>query len=117
MEHAFGLLKGRFPSLKEMGVAQDFQEIYKVVEALMVVHNICIDLDDHPEQISDFDPTDPQGEDEEEDADTNVLTIYGAAVCERVPVPGRETDAWLKTQGHHKRLHILNELCPLENYV
>ncbi|KAF8578402.1 hypothetical protein K439DRAFT_1300408, partial [Ramaria rubella] len=67
VEHAFGLLKGRFPALKAMGSANNIQEVYKAVEALMVVHNLCIDMDNHPEDILDFNPDDPQGSREDED--------------------------------------------------
>jgi hypothetical protein len=36
----------------------NIQEIYQVVEALMAMHNLCIDMNDHSEDIMDFDPTD-----------------------------------------------------------
>lgn len=46
VEHSFGLFKGRFPALCGMGPHQDIQEIYKTIEALMVLHNMAIDLKD-----------------------------------------------------------------------
>lgn len=39
-EHAFGHLKGCFPSLKEMGSHKDIEEMYKSIEAMMTLHNI-----------------------------------------------------------------------------
>jgi len=34
------------------------QDTYQTVEALMVLHNICIDIGDAPGIISDFNPSD-----------------------------------------------------------
>jgi hypothetical protein len=62
------MLKGHFPALKDMGVGQDMHTIYKVVEALLVIHNLCIDLNDHPEDILAYDPTDDTTE-ENDDSD------------------------------------------------
>jgi hypothetical protein len=63
-------LKGQFQSLNEMGTHHDIQETYRVIKALMVVHNMCIDHGDKPEDIHDFDPSDDfsgMGPDELED--------------------------------------------------
>ena len=49
VEHAFGMLKGRFRSLKEMGPHADIQEMYKAIEVLLILHNMCIDYGDKPE--------------------------------------------------------------------
>jgi hypothetical protein len=43
VEHAFGMLKGRFRSLKEMGPHADIQEMYKAIEVLLILHNMCIE--------------------------------------------------------------------------
>lgn len=59
VEQAFGMLKGRFPSLKFFGTPNDMEDAYRAVQALMAVHNFCIDNDDHPEDIPWFDPKDP----------------------------------------------------------
>ncbi|KAA1479950.1 hypothetical protein DENSPDRAFT_742384, partial [Dentipellis sp. KUC8613] len=55
VEQAFGMLKGRFPGLKTMGTPHDIKDAYRAVEALMAVHNFCIDHDDHPDQLPFFD--------------------------------------------------------------
>ena len=41
-----------------MGTHHDIQETYKVIKALMVVHNVCIDHGDRPEDIHGFEPSD-----------------------------------------------------------
>ena len=109
VEHAFGLLKGRFPSLKEMGRHEDIQEAYKAIEALMIIHNICIDWKDQPDRIWDFDPTDDWSDDEDEEQDEN---IDGEVIEGEAQVPGHETNAWLLEMGREKRNIIFNELFP-----
>lgn len=97
-EHAFGLLKGRFPSLKEMGRHEDIQDLYKAMEAMMIIHNICMDWKDRPDYIWDFDPTDDWSDDEDEDEvqgeDVGCEVIDGEA-----HVPDHETNAWLMEVG------------------
>jgi hypothetical protein len=46
VEMTFGRLKARFPSLYCMGVVHNIQDLYRSIEALMVLHNICIDFGD-----------------------------------------------------------------------
>jgi len=53
VEHAFGLLKGRFPTLRDIP-GRNLDTIYKGIEALMVIHNILIELGDDPEDIEGF---------------------------------------------------------------
>ncbi|KAF8579607.1 hypothetical protein K439DRAFT_1359267 [Ramaria rubella] len=122
IEHAFGWLKGRFPALKAMGSANNIQEVHKAVEALMVVHNLCIDMDDHPEDILDFNPNDPQGSHEDEDLGDNdggarPIPQLGATVHHRIQIPGQESEAWLRMKGLQKCLQLLNELCPCTDYI
>ncbi|KAL5511017.1 hypothetical protein ACEPAG_3736 [Sanghuangporus baumii] len=57
IEHSFGMLKGRFPALRCMP-GTDLNVIFTVIEALMVVHNILIDLGDDPTLIEDYDGVD-----------------------------------------------------------
>ena len=53
MEHAFGLLKGHFPTLQQIeGVNLD--SVHAAIEALMVIHNILIVIGDDPKDIEDF---------------------------------------------------------------
>ncbi|EJD08462.1 uncharacterized protein FOMMEDRAFT_66464, partial [Fomitiporia mediterranea MF3/22] len=53
IEHAFGMLKGRFTSLRSFP-GYKLNVIYMTVEALMVIHNILIDLNDDPETIANY---------------------------------------------------------------
>lgn len=57
IEHAFGMLKGRFPALRNMP-GSDLNVIYTTVEALMVIHNILIGLKDDPTEIDEYDGVD-----------------------------------------------------------
>ena len=71
-EHAFGLFKARFPSLREMGPHKKIQDMYKAIKAMMIIHNICIDWVNKPEDIWDINNTDSWSDDEEEgDDDTD----------------------------------------------
>lgn len=50
VEHAFGMLKGRFPFLRHIP-NYDIDHVYHIIEALLIVHNFLIDRSDDPEQI------------------------------------------------------------------
>ena len=67
VEHAFGMLKGYFGSLKEMWSHADIQEMYKAIEVLLVLHNMCIEYGDKPEDIWGYDPKDDFDDEEAED--------------------------------------------------
>ncbi|CAE6534513.1 unnamed protein product [Rhizoctonia solani] len=51
VEMTFGRLKARFSSLYCMGVVYNMDDLYRCVEALMVLHNICIDYGDSAERL------------------------------------------------------------------
>jgi hypothetical protein len=51
------MLKGRFRSLKEMGPYADIQEMYKAIEAMLILHNMCIDYGDKPGDDWEIDTT------------------------------------------------------------
>jgi hypothetical protein len=53
VEHAFGWLKGHFPYLHMMP-GQDLTEVYHIIEALMIVHNILEKQGDDPTTIAGF---------------------------------------------------------------
>lgn len=102
VEHAFGMLKGRFPALKAFPTPDDAQNIYRVIEALMVLHNICIDLHDEPGQIDGYDAGDI-GEGMWEEVDEEL----------EADVPDGETNAILREAGLMFRQDMLNRLYPL----
>ncbi|KAI5122885.1 hypothetical protein M0805_003336 [Coniferiporia weirii] len=54
IEHAVGMLKGRFPALRSMPSSGNINNVYCAIEALMVVHNILIDFHDDPTEIDDY---------------------------------------------------------------
>ncbi|KAJ3803873.1 hypothetical protein EV368DRAFT_73399 [Lentinula lateritia] len=107
VEHAFGKLKGRFPSLKEMGHHADVQEMYKVIKVLLILHNICIDFGDAPESIFDFDP-----KDDFPLQDLTTVNLGYIAVDGDAAIPPYETDQWIREAGHRKRKLIFNNLFP-----
>lgn len=84
-------------------------EAYKALEALMILHNICIDFGDKPEDIWDFDATDEWTDDggsEMEDPDE----VDEPDLLPAPNVPARKTEIWLKNAGRAKRMALLNML-------
>ena len=74
--------------------------LYNAVEALMVVYDLCISLDDNPEDIWDYDPSDDAMVEVEEDEDGDSgIQNYSNVILQRVQLPGRDTEAWLKAHG------------------
>jgi hypothetical protein len=104
------MLKGRFPALKALSPAENIQETYRDVAALIIIHNICLDLGDHPENILDYIPADASAE---EPQTQGALAMHGGNVGdEEVNVPEGETDATLKKAGYALREQLLDELFP-----
>ena len=111
IEHTFGLLKSRFQSLRKFGRHEDIQQTYRVIQALMVVHNLCIDLGDHPMEMGDV------GDNaEEEDRWEDQLGYGGSDLDEAVQLPEGETEDALREEGWNKREEILNKLFPLADF-
>jgi hypothetical protein len=54
IEHAFGRLKGRFPSLRNGFPGYRMTFIYQFVESLLILHNILEELSDDPDMIDGF---------------------------------------------------------------
>jgi hypothetical protein len=105
------MLKGRFPALKCLSPAENMKETYRDVASLMIIHNICIDLGDHPEDILEYAPTDPSVEEPQVEVE---LANYGGNVEDdvEIDVPAGETDTALKNLGYALREQLLNELFP-----
>lgn len=53
VENAFGRLKGRFPSLRNMP-GHNIDEMFRTIEALLIIHNIVEEFGDDPETIPGF---------------------------------------------------------------
>jgi len=47
VEHAFGVLKGRFPSLRGFR-GHDLRQVWKFIESLLILHNILQEFGDDP---------------------------------------------------------------------
>lgn len=111
VEHAFGQLKGRFLSLRVMGPHDNIQEIYRVMEALIILHNFCIEHNDRPEDIFDYVlilTSEEQDEGDDGDGDFGCEDIRGDA-----NIPAHETEAWIKAEGYRRRLELLDLLFPI----
>jgi len=114
VEHAFGMLKGRFLSLKDMPPEQDIRDTYRVVEALFTLHNLCIDLGDAPEFIPLFDGNNPDRDGSDDDvADVDIFGYGGIVGDDEPELPAWQSDEWLREAGRRRRLAILNDLFPL----
>lgn len=110
VEQAFGRLKARFPSLKEIGTPDDMRELYNAVAAMMVLHNLCIDLNDEPSSIFSYDRERDRELDVEEamhraraGLDENGVLIPGV-------IPGWETDRWLRQEGYTRRQDLMEHV-------
>jgi len=112
IEHVFGLLKSRFQSLRQLGRHEDIQQTYRVIQALMVAHNLCIDFGDHL-----MDTNSVGGMLEEESRLENGPGHGGIEVDELAQLPEGEMEEELRERGRNQWEVILNELFPLDDYV
>ncbi|QRW12983.1 DDE superfamily endonuclease [Ceratobasidium sp. AG-Ba] len=100
VEHAFGMLKSRFESLKFMGTSRDIQINFKTLEALMALHNLCIDYKDADA---------PKQYNIEDDAEMpDILHRFPGHIDPRQPLreggwDGHESNDWLITEGKRVR--------------
>lgn len=118
VEHAFGILKGRFPALEDLGTTENIQDVYQTVQALFVLHNVCIDLQDWPEEAPLFPAFEPEPDDDKDGDLLGDLGEYGGpAVDAQVEVPGWETDEWLKEEGLRRHEVILDDLFPVAEWI
>ncbi|KAG8740986.1 hypothetical protein FRC10_003492 [Ceratobasidium sp. 414] len=53
IECTFGRLKARFPSLHRLGAVEDMKDLYRSIEAMLILHNMCYDLHDRPDGFVD----------------------------------------------------------------
>ncbi|KAJ7688288.1 hypothetical protein B0H17DRAFT_1135743 [Mycena rosella] len=72
--------------------------MYRVIEALIVLHNIAIDVKDKPDQEWSLEEDIDQEADDNGDREVMVYDVEG-----EVQAPARKTDDWLKEQGRAKR--------------
>lgn len=119
MEHAFGDLKGRFPSLKCLGGVDDLPNLFRAIEALLILHNICIELNDNAREIEDFRtddlyPAPPDGfiPTEDQDIEQQGERYAWVGLANATRNNRGETDESMKREGRNLRLRILNERFP-----
>ncbi|KAG9081602.1 hypothetical protein FRC06_005495, partial [Ceratobasidium sp. 370] len=97
VEHAFGMLKSRFPSVDYMSTAIDIQTNHRVLEALLVLHNLCIDYGDSPDDNGDSD-----------DELEGIIHQFPGHIDVGAALPeggwdGRESEQWLLREGNRVR--------------
>jgi len=94
--------------LKDFCPTDDLRDTYHAVAAMMVIHNLCIDLNDNVDNHSIFDGDDA-------DIDDAVQIAWYGGVEEEEPglLPGWETDPNLRERGHTRRKILLDLLFPL----
>lgn len=109
VEHVFGQLKGRFPSLRCMGSHEDVNDIYRAIEALMILHNMCLYHGDHPASIWNVVL---QDEDLLRNGDGYEMTAIDGPPNN----PQGETDASLREAGYRMRMEILDQVFPAHLY-
>ena len=113
VEQAFGMLKGRFPSLKFFGTPADMSDAYRTFEALAVIHNFCIDNEDHPENIPFYNSQDAMVQEAIRDIRAAVERgEYGGENEEEELPDAPETPAALKQLGFEFRWAVFNEIVP-----
>ncbi|KAG8914687.1 hypothetical protein FRC01_003964, partial [Tulasnella sp. 417] len=114
VEHAFGDLKGRFQALKCMGGTDNLPLMFRAIESLLILHNICIEYGDKVADLPDFcvDDLYPEGasDDDEDGENEEALAWVGLANSTR-NMPG-ESDEALKRRGKALRLTILDLIAP-----
>ncbi|EPS94762.1 hypothetical protein FOMPIDRAFT_1129721, partial [Fomitopsis schrenkii] len=98
VEHAFGRLKGRFPALRAMH-GRKLGDIYRAVEALMIIHNILERRSDDPRRIPRFNGR--------EDRDRDGVRGRAAEEMELW-----ESDDAMYRAGLYRRKQLLDKIIP-----
>ncbi|PPQ98190.1 hypothetical protein CVT26_003236 [Gymnopilus dilepis] len=98
VEHAFGRLKGRFPILRGMP-GRNILEMQKMVEALMILHNILEERGDDPTTIAGFNGLEDRHVGE---------VLDGPQPVEAAPVEDNGENDELYRQGLHRRKLLVN---------
>ena len=102
--------------LKRHGI----QILYEAIEAMLVLHNICIEWNDHPKSISQYNPTDiwpgwdrVEDEDDEDGEEENNTADGIEAIMGEANIPVHETADYLQEEGWRKWQIIFNQLFPV----
>lgn len=114
VEHAFGILKGRFRALQRLGIHRNDQDVWRVIEALLLLHNMCLFFNDAAEDIDGFVAASSAHDDNDEE---DIELPEGGTVDGPADLPGDETDRRLKARGQALRQKILDTRFPIEDYI
>lgn len=78
IEHAFGMLKGRFPVLREVP-GRDMERMITVIETCIILHNILLTHNDLPNDIDQYNGVDELNGDEEGEDNARELRVHALA--------------------------------------
>lgn len=84
--------------------------LFKTIEALMILHNICKDLGDRVDLIPEYE-CEIMDEDDAVEAERDVRGW--AELAEGTANARGESDATMRAAGRLRRLEMLNLVCPL----
>jgi hypothetical protein len=113
VEHAFGCFKLRFQSARIMGGHKDVQDVWCAVDALLILHNMCLHYGDHLKHLEEYreDLGNDRAGEERVEPDPHDFFVF-----QPPEVPAIETGAWLKEQGMELCQRLLDLVCPVENF-
>ena len=95
-----------------MGHHSKIQDMYKAIEVMMIIHNICIEWGDKPEDLWDIDGADGWSDNSEVEEDDGDNEVENGIIGGEPHILLHETENWLLEQGRQKQLILLNELIP-----
>lgn len=78
-----------------MGLHEDVQDVWRAIDAIMIVHNMCLYYKDHPEKLEDY--LEDLKDDGTGDWDADILPkVIQGDVRGPANIPHHETPNWLK---------------------
>ena len=89
-----------------MAPAENIADVYNAIHAMFVLQNICIDIEDRPEDI-------PMGDDEDDELNIELSQFDDSMLEEAEAEVQWESNEELKQAGYVKRLQLLNDLFPI----
>ncbi len=93
--------------------------MWRVIEALLILHNICIYYGDQPGNIEEFIVL-PEDSNNGTDGDLHVeipSEDLGTILNQPANIPAQKTERWLKAEGHKLQKQIMDDVFSIENYL